>query len=363
MESPFKRRIFLVFVIPIASVFLLYFVRNPKPPHQALNAARAALDEAFQAGATRYATERYRLAEDLYTAGYLEMSRQMGRLRPLRDFSLAESVLQQAKIQADSAVMCARDSLYRIEISVNAEIYSLQSMLNSRRRTLDSLLLNPDAEIHWMLAENRLLAAKKLVADQGYEDAIELIQQGKASLNYLDLILSEYFHDESRQVPVWRSWVEETLSLSRKQNNYAIIVDKSAHRLYLVKAGKLVATYPCELGRNPGRQKKYAGDGATPEGKYQITKIKTRGSKYYKALVIDYPNSHDIIRFREDKRRGTLPSWARPGGNIEIHGMGGRGKDWTEGCIALKNQDIDQLITMVRVGTPVTVVRKSDRWP
>ncbi len=358
-----KAKLLLILFTAVASISILFLIKNPKPPQQELNAAKTALDQAFESGAKKYAPERYQLAEDLFTAGYLEMGRQKGRLRLLRDFSLAESILKQAKLQADSAMMSATDSVYKLELGINTEINSVQSMLNSRRRTLDSLLLNPDAEIHWLLAQNRLNVAKRLFAQKCYDDAAEVILQSKASLNCVDLVLSEYFHDETRQIPVWRSWVEETLALSKKQNDYAIIVDKLAHRVYLVRAGTLVNSFPCELGRNPGTQKKHAGDGATPEGKYQITKIKTKGSKYYKALVIDYPNSRDIARLKEEKRKGLIPSWAHPGGNIEIHGTGGRGMDWTEGCIALRNQDIDSLIKVVKVGTPVTVVRKSDRWP
>ncbi|MGQ9603714.1 MAG: L,D-transpeptidase family protein [bacterium] len=362
-DSTKKTKTLVISAIVAATVSVLFFIKNPKPPQQVLNSAKAALDSAFAAGAKKYAPERYQFAEELFTAGYIEMGRQRGRLRPLRDFSLAESMLKQAKFQADSAAISAKDSIYRLEIGIDAEINAVESMLDSRKRTLDSLLLNPDDHIHWVLARDRLEVARKLFAEKSYEDATELIAQSRYSLNYLDLFLSEYFHDESRKIPVWRAWVEQTLSLSKKQNSHAIIVDKSAHRLYLVKAGKLVNSWPCELGRNRGTQKKHAGDAATPEGRYRITSIKTRGSKYYKALGIDYPNPDDIARFKEGKKKGIVPSSAGPGGSIEIHGMGGRGIDWTEGCIALRNQDIDSLIKVVSVGTPVTVVRKSDRWP
>ena len=125
----------------------------------------------------------------------------------------------------------------------------------------------------------------------------------------------------------------------------------------------MLDTYACELGRNPAYQKRYAGDGATPEGKYTVVDVKAQGSKYYKALVLDYPNGRDRERYAENKATGTIPPGTGPGGHIEIHGMGGRGLDWTDGCVALTDRDMDDIMKLAGVGTPVTIVRKSDRWP
>ncbi len=79
-------------------------------------------------------------------------------------------------------------------------------------------------------------------------------------------------------------------------------------------------------------------------------------SKYYRALLLDYPNDADRERFAAAQRRGEIPRDARIGGLIEIHGEGGRGQNWTEGCVALSNRDIDDLFPRVSVGTPVTIV-------
>jgi murein L,D-transpeptidase YafK len=86
-------------------------------------------------------------------------------------------------------------------------------------------------------------------------------------------------------------------------------------------------------------------------------KKKDRGqSRYHRALLLDYPNAADRERFAAAKRRGEIPRGAGIGGLIEIHGEGGRGQNWTEGCVALSNRDMDDLFRRVGTGTRVTIV-------
>jgi murein L,D-transpeptidase YafK len=77
---------------------------------------------------------------------------------------------------------------------------------------------------------------------------------------------------------------------------------------------------------------------------------------YYRALMLDYPNADDRARFQALQRTGQMPRNGRIGSNIEIHGEGGRSQDWTQGCVALSNDEMDELVSLVGVGTPVTIV-------
>jgi lipoprotein-anchoring transpeptidase ErfK/SrfK len=79
-------------------------------------------------------------------------------------------------------------------------------------------------------------------------------------------------------------------------------------------------------------------------------------TRYYRALMLDYPNEEDMKRFRALKQQGLVPRRGGAGSNIEIHGDGGREQDWTQGCVALSNDDMDALVGFVQVGTPVTIV-------
>ena len=159
------------------------------------------------------------------------------------------------------------------------------------------------------------------------------------------------------QVAAWRRWVEDTVADSKATGGYAIVVSKADRSLMLYKAGRPLRTYGVGIGRNGSLDKLHAGDGATPEGKYRITKKMPR-SKYYKALLINYPNDEDRRRFAEAKRKGLIPQRVGIGGLVEIHGGG---KDsMTYGCVALENRQMEELFNTVGVGTPVTIVGAID---
>ena len=167
-------------------------------------------------------------------------------------------------------------------------------------------------------------------------------------------------YNDPTRIAEWQRWVQETRDWSRQQARPAIVVSKAAHRVTLYDGGRVVRTYYGDLGVNWAADKRRAGDGATPEGRYKVIEVKTMSSAYHKALLVDYPNERDRGAFAEAMRTGQLPPSARVGGQIEIHGEGGSGEDWTDGCIALANVDMDDLIRRVEVGTPVTIVGATD---
>lgn len=155
---------------------------------------------------------------------------------------------------------------------------------------------------------------------------------------------------------LWRSWSDETIA-STRHGPPALVVDKLARRLDVYRDGRRVASFPVELGTRGLQQKLHAGDQATPEGTYRVTEVRTGGqTRYYKALLLDYPNRDDLARYQDARRRGLVPGNAGAGSLIEIHGDGGQGRDWTNGCVALANADMDDLFRHVRVGTRVTIV-------
>ena len=135
----------------------------------------------------------------------------------------------------------------------------------------------------------------------------------------------------------------------------SIIISKSAHTLSLMSGKTVLKTYRVAIGRGSGGRKQFAGDNRTPEDKYIIDE-KNSASKFHKALHISYPNT-------EDKARASNLGRS-PGGDIEIHGLptafawvgpAQHALDWTAGCIALTNEEIDELWKMVAVGTPVEI--------
>jgi murein L,D-transpeptidase YafK len=158
------------------------------------------------------------------------------------------------------------------------------------------------------------------------------------------------------------SWVEEAAkteahirSWAAAQDDYAILVDKLRYDLYVLLGAQVIARLPVELGHDPVNRKEREGDMRTPEGVYSVVFRREKGSSFYKDLMLDYPNENN--------------RWlGRTGSAIEVHGSGtGRrptegGQNWTFGCIALSNGDVDYLFNLahgakrIRKGTPVGIV-------
>jgi len=164
-------------------------------------------------------------------------------------------------------------------------------------------------------------------------------------------ILARY--SEEGQVSAWRKWAAETIAESQRRGTAAIVVNKLERTLSLYKKGILIGVYGIGLSKYGLSDKLYAGDGATPEGKYRIIK-KLATSRFYKALLIDYPNAEDKKRFSQAKKKGLIPPKAGIGGLIEIHGGGN--DSITNGCVGVENDVMDQIFPEVSVGTPVTIV-------
>lgn len=134
-----------------------------------------------------------------------------------------------------------------------------------------------------------------------------------------------------------------------------IVVVKSTRTLSLESKGETVGIYKVALGGQPLGPKQQQGDHKTPEGEYTVDK-KNPHSQFYMALHLSYPNAVDRARARK--------LGVSPGGDVEIHGLGKeygwigarhRLTDWTDGCVAVTNEEIEQIFRVVPVGTVVEI--------
>ncbi|WP_371185919.1 murein L,D-transpeptidase family protein [Thalassotalea maritima] len=132
-------------------------------------------------------------------------------------------------------------------------------------------------------------------------------------------------------------------------------VDKSSRTMYLLKGDKVVKKYHIALGRNTRGHKVREGDRRTPEGEYVLDYVK-EDSAFHRAMHISYPNAEDIARA---KTKGVSP-----GGFIMIHGQKNGDKrdprrrqrlNWTNGCIALTNAEMDEFLSLVETGTKIRI--------
>lgn len=130
----------------------------------------------------------------------------------------------------------------------------------------------------------------------------------------------------------------------------SIVVKKNARRMYLFEGNEMIRSYRIGLGSEPVGDKKIQGDGKTPEGLYYIDR-KNPKSKYFLSLGISYPNQTDLA----DASALGKPA----GGDIFIHGEDTKPnffkRDWTAGCIAVKNRAIREIYAIVDVGTPIFI--------
>lgn len=132
-----------------------------------------------------------------------------------------------------------------------------------------------------------------------------------------------------------------------------IVVQKGQRKMYLLSGNKAIKVYDIGLGTFPIGHKEFEGDGKTPEGLYYIDR-RNPNSRYHLSLGVSYPNTNDQIFAAT---QGLLP-----GGDIMIHGQGPEGKvlskqmrDWTVGCIAVNDEEVEDIYAMVQDGTPILI--------
>jgi len=134
-----------------------------------------------------------------------------------------------------------------------------------------------------------------------------------------------------------------------------LLVEKGKRKLHLISQGEVIKSYRVALGKSPVGHKEYEGDNRTPEGIYTIND-KNPNSSYYLNLGISYPNETD--------RAHAVELGKSPGGDIKIHGIKNgmwymgrlhRLKDWTAGCIAVTNAEMEEIYRHVPIGTLIEI--------
>lgn len=135
-----------------------------------------------------------------------------------------------------------------------------------------------------------------------------------------------------------------------------LVVNKSARKMFLFEGDKLLRSYEIALGKNPVGHKERQGDYRTPEGRYLLD-WRNPQSRFYRSIHISYPNESD--------RRRAAAKGVHPGANIMIHGVPDRYRDdqefiislnWTEGCIAVTNDDMNEIWALVAENTPIEII-------
>jgi len=200
---------------------------------------------------------------------------------------------------------------------------------------------------------------------------------------YMRLKLREPLYAVEEEDPLWPGWkrvrtFDGANGLVREDHvsNVWLRISKTSQTLFAYRGANLIARIPTDLGYNFFADKERRGSNGdpdhwrTPEGEFFVAS-KNSTSQFYKALVLNYPNAEDAKRGMEgdlitrqqyesivaaEETFSMPPMNTELGGWIEIHGEGtGLRKNWTQGCVAVQNVQLDRLWDIVDVGTPVLI--------
>jgi lipoprotein-anchoring transpeptidase ErfK/SrfK len=329
----------------------------PEPPLPEVEQARAAIVRARDLQSEVYSPKLFREAKNNYDSAMAIWQSENDRFILARDYERVISFAELAEKKAEDAQRNTISRSKSLKNTLESEIARLNREMASFEKIFLSMPLPQDVK-------KKHARGKLLIKEAGIDYKKERYVDGNVKITEANEYISGTYNlarknldDYFKHYTDWQEWATETINQSRKAGTYAILVEKIPAQLHLYYGGKKKYTFEAEFGSNWLGDKRSRGDMATPEGKYMVTKKLSGGStKYHKALMINYPNKVDVQEFNERIRNGQLPVDASIGDLIEIHGDGGKGGNWTQGCVAIKNSDMDILFKYVSKGTPVTII-------
>jgi L,D-peptidoglycan transpeptidase YkuD (ErfK/YbiS/YcfS/YnhG family) len=265
------------------------------------------------------------------------------------------------RLQAEGARTLARlaeqrETERRAAARQLADMESSAQTLATQVSAIDSRLILAEKPVETDL----LLKQARAFYDQGrYDQSLQASERASRHLAAQSALLQRELgrYANPDRIAQWQRMARETIEWSKTHHASAIVVSKAERSLTLYRSGQKVLSYPVRLGFNGIKEKRYQGDGATPEGRYRVSVKRGQGqTQYYRALLLDYPNGEDRRRFLNDRKKGRIPAFRDIGGQIEIHGVDNDLMAQTLGCVMLENPQMAAVFDRVDKGTPVTIV-------
>jgi lipoprotein-anchoring transpeptidase ErfK/SrfK len=268
-------------------------------------------------------------------------------------------------------------ALRRLQEEGNRTLVRLNDRREVQRQRAEAKLVRLEERFHLITSQVEAIEGRLVLGDMAvqsdvlikqvrsfyeqkdYDRSIQAAEQATRALSAQATVLSRELgrYADRERITRWQRFARQTAEWSRSHRSTAIVVSKADRTLVLYKNGRRALSYPVRLGFNGIREKQYQGDGATPEGQYRVIEKRGAGrTKFYRALVLDYPNAEDDRKFRQAKQAGHIAPSRRIGGQIEIHGVENELMAQTLGCIMLDNEQMRTLFEQVAPGTPVTIV-------
>jgi len=359
----FKHNRFWTFFLIITSIIIpfaiwgIVVILSDNPPVEKIEKCRKSISKARKIEAEIYSPDEFYKAEQIWNSALLEWQIQNEKPIALRKFDKLSKDIDEANELAELSYKNSKKNRIKLQHELSSSISELKEISNKTQMLSNKLPLNHKIRERLTPAIFKLSEAEAAFNRENLTLSKKKIEEVRPIINNLQKITTEILNEYFNDFEIWKRLNEEMISISKRNRSASLVIDKFSRKCYVYKSGKLILDFDVELGKNWLGDKQFRGDFATPEGIYKITKKKNSSeTKYYKALLINFPNSDDKERFKDAKKQGKIPANAQIGGLIEIHGDGGKGIDWTEGCIALKNSDMDKLFSICTIGTPIAII-------
>jgi L,D-peptidoglycan transpeptidase YkuD (ErfK/YbiS/YcfS/YnhG family) len=346
-------------VLFVAGYWIYY--RWPDPPLYELKTANEALMAAREAQADKYAPAQFKNTCRLYELAMNAWKKENERFFLNRNFIRTKAFAIQATQTGREAYKKAIEKAHSIHQNTGVTLTELEKIKIRFEKIYNPLPLQKSVRENFnkavLLISEAKLARERAdlpLAEAKLEKAKYLMVSSESKA---EVMLKDYFES----LPAWQNLVKNAIRESASQQTALLIVKKMEHECLLYQNGQLKLKCDVEFGPNWIGNKTFRGDRATPEGIYRIVRKKDhRKTIYHKALAINYPNDQDKVRYRNQAAAGNISRRRDIGGSIEIHGGGGRGFNWTNGCVALTDKDIDIVYGLVSENTPVVIVGSTD---
>jgi lipoprotein-anchoring transpeptidase ErfK/SrfK len=312
------------------------------------------LSELQGAGAREIFTERYEIYVTMMTAARNQYYKVKGRLPLFRHYDKIRLAFHE--LLSMGSVMLEDIHSYK---ATQAQTVSGQiRILSQKTDVLNRLgLLLPNGRfVRYTIGKTGILIeeAGVLAAKERYTEAQAKIELSTRFVEETDRFIQFmlYRYDDPVNLEKWRLLARQAAA-DGSGKSPAVLINKLEQSLTIYRNGRAWRTFTISLGPNGLFDKRHAGDYATPEGRYRVVS-KNPNSRFHKALLLDYPNAADSEAFVQAQKKGRIPPGVGIGGLIEIHGGGNDIR--TDGCIALRNEDLDTLFDMLDTGSSVIVI-------
>ncbi|MFH1944189.1 MAG: L,D-transpeptidase [Acidobacteriota bacterium] len=344
------------FVRTLTGVVCLFLFSgcNPPPVPSEIEEAEIQVSELRGAGAEEFFSARFNEHLSLMSTAKDRFFKVRARLPVFRNYDEIRIAFQEIVSRGEAFLNDIRSFKATRTASASERINSLTRRMKIMNRVGSLLQSGRFVRFNISRAELLLQEADLLIKKGRFEEGqskLDLANNfARETQAFLLSTLDRY--DDPKNLKNWRALALEAAA-GGKGGSPSILINKLDQSLTVYRNGKTWKTFTISLGANGFFDKRHAGDYATPEGRYVVVS-KNPASRFHLALLLNYPNPADREAYLLAREKGLIPPAVGIGGLIEIHGGGNDIR--TDGCITLRDKDMDILYGLIEPGASVTII-------